>query len=71
MSLIIQMIILILMMMIGWEGDEYMDKDNDTDDATNDDEENSIDGDKNDVTTESEKCIQSNANINVFDEDSL
>ena len=54
------------MMMIGWECDNYINKDNDTDDTTDDDEENSIDGDKNDATTESEKCIQSNANINFL-----
>ena len=66
MSLVIQMIILILMMMIGWECDNYINKDNDTDDTTDDEEENSIDGDKNDATTESEKCIQSNANINFL-----
>ena len=48
MSLMMHMITLILMMMIGWVSDNYMENDNvtDDDDATdNDDEENSIDGD--------------------------
>ena len=74
-SLMLQMILLILMMMLGWVSDDCMENYNDTvnGDASDDNEESGIDGDedKDDATTESQNYIQSNININVSDEDSL
>ena len=75
MSLMLQMILLILMIMLGWVSDDCMENDNDTvnGDDSDDNEESGIDGDEDedDATTESQNCIQSNITINVFDEDSL
>ena len=75
MSLMLQMILLILMMMLGWVSDDCMENYNDTvnGDASDDNEESGIDGDEDedDATTESQNYIQSNININVSDEDSL
>ena len=71
----LQMILLILMMMLGWVSDDCMENYNDTvnGDASDDNEESGIDGDEDedDATTESQNYIQSNININVSDEDSL
>ena len=75
MSLMLQMILLILMMMLGWVSDDCMENYNDTvnGDVSDDNEESGIDGDEDedDATTESQNYIQSNININVSDEDSL
>ena len=75
MSLMLQMILLILMMMLGWVSDDSMENYNDTvnGDTSDDNEENGIDGDEDDddATTDSQNYIQSNININVSDEDSL
>ena len=75
MSLMLQMILLILMMMLGWVSDDCMENYNDTvnGDASDDNEKSGIDGDEDEdaATTESQNYIQSNININVSDEDSL
>ena len=75
MSLMLQMVLLILIMMLGWVSDDCMENYNDTVNgyASDDNEESGIDGneDEDDATTESQNYIQSNTNINVSNEDSL